>query len=189
MNLHLLKKAVRGCGAKGALASHQITGRHLTKEKIIGLSAGLALVASLLMGCATASEPAEAPSAAPSGSGAPAAAAEAPRPTSTPIRAGAPPALPTPRADAIRIEGNGSGQAPCTLSQGEKFLTATHDGDWLFQVNIIDSAGRRHFFVNEVGKFSDRLLFGVGSRPLDLPPGECTVEVEMVDDGAWTLAI
>jgi len=68
-------------------------------------------------------------------------------------------------------------------------MTVTHDGDWLFQVNIIDSAGRRHFFVNEVGKFSDRLLFGVGSRPLDLPPGECTVEVEMVDDGAWTVAI
>ena len=47
------------------------------------------------------SEPADAPAISPSGSDASPTAAKAPGPASTPIRAGAPPALLTPKADAV----------------------------------------------------------------------------------------
>ena len=69
---------------------------------------------------------------------------------------------------------------------GREQVSDRHPGwDLALPSEYHDSARTIHFFVNEIGKFSDGLLFEVDYRPLDLPPGECTVEV----DGAWTVAV
>ena len=66
-------------------------------------------------------------------------------------------------------------------------MTVTHDGDWLFLVAVVDSTGRRHLLVNQLGEVSPRFGPRVSTeRQLRPDPGECTLKVEAA--GAWPVA-
>jgi hypothetical protein len=74
------------------------------------------------------------------------------------------------------------------LRKGQYVLTASHDGQSNFMVELLKSDGSQtEYLVNEIGAYSGQTLIQVGSNLLDLKPGLYAFVVQA--DGHWEFTI
>jgi len=74
------------------------------------------------------------------------------------------------------------------LQKGQYVLTASHEGQSNFIVELLKSdGGGTEYLVNKIGAYSGQTLISVGSNLFDLKPGLYALVVQA--DGHWTIAI